>query len=155
METTRTNTNTQSSALTPGQPNNVNPDDLLLDSVQRAGIAVRPPLPPVFQDPNEKIINDYLRKVMLLAAGSLMPVSLEEQKNFFKALSQVTGRENTEFTRKAVNNFLEKLTKAIESHRHGLISDGYDPTKDFDQNGDGVLDAKDLVKIWKEALLAW
>ena len=158
METTTTNTNTQSYALSPGQPNNVNPDNLLLNSVQRAGIAVGPPGPPVFKySPEEQIINAWMQEVFRDAAGLMTPISLNDREKCFKALSQVTGREDTEFTRDAVDKFLQKICEKIASHRRPGIggTDGYNPAKDFDQNGDGVLDAKDLEKIWKEALLAW
>ena len=134
------------------QPGTNNSTDLDLFIGPPSAIDPGPPLPPVHVNENEEAINTRMQELFRSAAGLMTPINLEDREKCFEALSKATGCEDTEKRRKAVDEFLGKICEAIASHRQGPMggTDGYDPAKDFDQNGDGKLDAKDLIKIFSD-----
>ncbi len=118
-----------------------------MEGAAKLGITVNPQSivngDPTNKQSPEDIIKDYLHKTILADRGALFPIGPGDKEEFFKALSEVTGVKDTKYAEKAVEDFFAALAKDIK--------DKGDYNKDLDQNGDGVVDAKDLEKIFKEA----
>ena len=116
-----------------------------MDSTENIGISTRP-----IQNGNdstsreespEDIINSYLHRQILIDNGARFAENIHDRENCFAALSQATGVDITQEKEDAINKFFDDLRKDIKG----------DYNHDLDQTGDGVVNAKDLEKIFKEA----
>lgn len=97
---------------------------------------------------NEDLINEFLNIQLALMKGAKFPERVEDKENFFKALSDITGLEVTPERENSMKGFFKELGGFF----HGIQSrpEDYDnAVKALDKTGDGKLDAKDLIEVFK------
>ena len=145
-----------------------NPENLLFDNLKEGEepqvpinhpiqgdsqpVAIVPPAQPVniangakrTRDGNENpedFINGFLQTlIQMYKEGKHYPMAFG---GLMFELSKATGVKDTEGKATALINFFDKLATSVKS------GENYNVT--LDQNGDGVLNAKDLEKIFKDA----
>ncbi|MBI3590916.1 MAG: hypothetical protein HY094_06005 [Candidatus Melainabacteria bacterium] len=93
-----------------------------------------------------KIIEDYLHKQLLHDRGAMFADNLKDRKNFINALVDITGLKDSRSREIAINKFFSDIAKYIHTH-HNVTND--ELGKVFDKDGDGKLDYRDLIKVFK------